>query len=341
MLETLIFGFNLACWAKECYGTPAAQKSLSNMAETGAAWVAVVPQRYMPTADSSEIVIGEYAPTDDDLRAAIRRAKGHGLKVALKPHIDVLDGTFRAKAAPKDADAWWRAHDDYILHYARMAKEEGCELYVIGTELAMIAQPAHAARWKALIKKIRQVYPGPLTYAANWYAYATTPFWKELDYIGIDAYFPIPAESRTLLKAGFGAWKAPLAAVSLAAGKPVLFTEFGCSSQKGATAKPYEWNRMGPVDLELQRAYYETFIESFSKEKWFKGVLVWGWDTDPNSGGPDNYSLTVQGKPALESLKGWFARWRGAQPRPTGMVPSLRLELASRVEKTLQRPAFK
>jgi homoserine trans-succinylase len=30
-----------------------------------------------------------------------------------------------------------------------------------------------------------------LTYAANWDDFDKVPFWNELDYIGIDAYFPL------------------------------------------------------------------------------------------------------------------------------------------------------
>jgi hypothetical protein len=32
---------------------------------------------------------------------------------------------------------------------------------------------------------------GKLTYAANWDDFDKVPFWNELDYIGIDAYFPL------------------------------------------------------------------------------------------------------------------------------------------------------
>ena len=45
--------------------------------------------------------------------------------------------------------------------------------------------------FKQLIKDVRAVYAGKLTYAENWDCYADVPFWSDLDYIGMDAYFPI------------------------------------------------------------------------------------------------------------------------------------------------------
>ena len=42
-----------------------------------------------------------------------------------------------------------------------------------------------------MILKIKEVYKGKLTYAANWDEFKRVPFWKALDYIGVDAYFPL------------------------------------------------------------------------------------------------------------------------------------------------------
>lgn len=47
-------------------------------------------------------------------------------------------------------------------------------------------------RGRRLIRQIRRVYHGPLTYAANWSGeYKQIRFWDALDYVGIQAYFPL------------------------------------------------------------------------------------------------------------------------------------------------------
>jgi len=46
--------------------------------------------------------------------------------------------------------------------------------------------------WRVLIADIRKLYRGKLTYAANWAKELNdVPFWAELDFIGIQAYYPL------------------------------------------------------------------------------------------------------------------------------------------------------
>ena len=59
------------------------------------------------------------------------------------------------------------SYKDYILTYAKAAEELNAEMLCIGTELEqfVIERPNF---WKKLIREIRNVYKGKLTYAANW-----------------------------------------------------------------------------------------------------------------------------------------------------------------------------
>lgn len=47
-----------------------------------------------------------------------------------------------------------------------------------------------------IAKDIRKEYPEKLNYTTNWDKYQNVPFWKDVDYIGIDAYFPL-SENKT------------------------------------------------------------------------------------------------------------------------------------------------
>jgi len=51
-----------------------------------------------------------------------------------------------------------------------------------------------------LIKKIREVYRGKLTYAAEGINAKNIEFWDALDYIGIDAYFALTDKINPYLK---------------------------------------------------------------------------------------------------------------------------------------------
>jgi Glycoside Hydrolase Family 113 len=238
-----------------------------------------------------------------------------GLKVALKPHVDPEDGGARAWLLPRDPARWFSTYDAKMLDYARLARGEHCELFVVGTELSLLTLPPYWRDWRALIRRVRAVYPGPLTYAGNWHSELHVGFWKDLDDIGVDAYYPIPGGTDgTLLRL---AWKAPeaeLRALSAVEGRPVLFTEFGLASQKGADLRPWDWRRFGPVDDAVQAAYLRSFLATFAGKPWVAGFLEWAWDEGP--GGPGDATMSVRGKPALGVLEGFYRAAR-VPPAPS------------------------
>ncbi len=96
-----------------------------------------------------------------------------------------------------DSEENWKILEDsyqsFILTYAKSAEEMKAEILCIGTELEKFVakRPEY---WRKLIKEIRKVYNGKLTYAANWDEFKRVTFWGELDFIGVDAYFPLSEE---------------------------------------------------------------------------------------------------------------------------------------------------
>lgn len=105
--------------------------------------------------------------------------------------------------------------------------------------------------WKKLIKAVRAVYNGKLTYAANFDNYQEVAFWKQLDFIGINAYFSLrdpnstyqdSIQLKTQLKTGwdnvFDAINDYRASNKLK-DKPLLFTELGYISRENSTIEPW------------------------------------------------------------------------------------------------------
>ncbi|HVC08414.1 MAG TPA: hypothetical protein VNH15_00560 [Elusimicrobiota bacterium] len=309
-----IYGFNFPCWQTDCYQSASAGQSLQALAQTGARWAAVIPTWYMGSAKDSKLGPTRASPSDESVVAAMRRAKALGLLVALKPHVDLENGHPRSDIDPKDAPAWFVNYRAMILHYARLAAQGHADMFVVGTELLHVDGPAHRGDWKRLIAEVRAVYPGPLTYAANSYNFIRVSFWDKLDYIGIDGYFPMPGgDNETLLRLGWEAYKPVIAAMSAAYGKPVLFTEVGISSQKGANLRPWNFGDFGPLDLQVQKAYLQAFLDTFGRDKWCAGFWLWDWEADSRSMGPQDKGQGVRGKPAEKLLENYFKRWRGGQ----------------------------
>jgi hypothetical protein len=161
--------------------------------------------------------------------------------------------------------------------------------------------------WKGLIKRIRGVYNGKLTYAANWDEYTRTTFWEELDFIGIDAYFPLSDEktpSVEQLKEGWQPWKEKIATLSKSKEKPVLFTEFGYRSMDFTAKKPWLVDRNDEsVNLEAQVNAKKAIFSEFWTEDWFAGGYVWKWFINhEKSGGDKDNRFTPQNKPAQQVI---------------------------------------
>jgi hypothetical protein len=211
-------------------------------------------------------------------------------------------------------------------------------MLVVGTELFRQSGALRRKQWLAVIADARALFPGPLTYAANWYDFTEVSFWDKLDFIGIDGYFPLTEGKREwLMRLEWRAYKTAIGAVAAAHGKRVIFTEFGLSAQKGAHAKPYEWRDFGPLDQEEQAAYFRSFLDVFGDASWFAGLWQWGWETNPDAGGPQDKSMTVQGKPALAVLEAYFRK----HPRPgAGLGVAARRAMQEALSHSLARVAF-
>ncbi len=158
--------------------------------------------------------------------------------------------------------------------------------------------------WLQLIKEVRKIYSGKITYAANWNEYKKVKFWKELDYIGVDAYFPLsnkktPTEKECSL--GWKKHKQNLRDISKESNKPVLFTEFGYMSSDSTAMEPWRSDRR-KVNLLGQLNATTAIFDEFWKEDWFAGGFLWKWHPDhEKSGGIKNARFTPQNKP-VESL---------------------------------------
>lgn len=313
-----VLGFNFPDWSRDGYAGAAFQKQLQELAASGATWVALTPTLFVRDRRDSVVAASPNTPSDESIRAAIRAAHALGLKVVLKPHVDSLQGGARAWLEPRDAASWFATYRVYLLDYAALARDEHCELFAVGTELTLLSTPNHWRAWRSLISEVRAVYPGPLTYAANWHSAELVGFWRDLDYIGIDAYYPVlGGTNRTILRLGWLPIEAAVHALSAVNGRPVIFTEFGLASQKGANKRPWDYSDFGALDLGVQDAYIKTFLDTFATKSYVAGFLNWAWDYNP--GGPADKSMSLRGKPAFDTFARLFRA--GKTPAAALVVP--------------------
>jgi hypothetical protein len=253
---------------------------------------------------------------DESVIHSIRTAQDLGMTVMLKPQIWLRGGwpgDIRMKSE-EDAQAFFAHYYRWIRHYALMAEHLEVPLLCIGTELRQMTV-GHEAAWVEMIRRLRKLYSGRLLYAANWHGeFDRLTFWRHLDYIGVNSYYPLsgkddPAQGE--LAEGFRHAIDQIRAVYERYEKPVLITEIGFTSTPAPWREPHAPGRRKPVNLRDQARSYEIAFEGLSKETdWIRGVYWWKWPSDLGQGGSDHTGFTPNGKPAEAVVRKWYGNDR-------------------------------
>jgi hypothetical protein len=302
----------LPTWDKHGYRAPGTAGALSGIASVGANWVQIVPTWYQVSRTTSEIQPTASTVDDDDVRRVVELARDRGLKVLLKPHVDIADGEDRAHISPTDRDAWFSSYHRFITHYAELATELGVEEFAVGTELAGVSDDRQ--RWLGVIADIRKAYRGELVYAANHYNYAAVSFWDAVDLIGIDAYWPLsdePTADVERLRRAYEVRRDALAEFAARVDRRILFTEAGFPSQRGAATAPWSGTLNQRPAQDEQAAAYEALLATFSGQPWWAGVYFWTWSVDYARVNERDHS--VWGKASQSVLHRWWAPGLGSR----------------------------
>ncbi len=267
--------------------------------------VALIPFAFTPRGES-KIVFGSARSWESDagITKVAAAARQRGMKVLLKPQIwpnkpvDLSDANRRRE--------WFAQYRAMLVHYGKLAATIQADLFCIGTELAYATE--HESEFRSLIATARTHFKGPLTYAANHGPeFERITFWGQLDYIGLDNYYPLPdtLDTRPLAQ--------KLEAVHRKFRKPILFTEAGYAAAAHSHRTPWEDRSERPVHLQTQAAAYDALLKTFYSKSWFAGVFWWKLGTN-GFGGPQDNTMTPWGKPAMDIVKRWYQDRRAIKP---------------------------
>ncbi|MFQ5689401.1 MAG: hypothetical protein ACE5HQ_03910 [Gemmatimonadota bacterium] len=305
------------------------------MAALGADWVAVIPFAF--TRDDAPRVRfndpGQYwGERTEGVRAIVRLAHRRGLHVMFKPQLWVARRGWAGDFAP-EGQAGWKTWEDgyaaYIVHFARLAESLGVEMLCVGTEVDRTVR-RRPAFWRDLIRQVRLVYDGPLTYAANRDDYEELGVWDDLDYLGVDAYFPLSEAGTPQAAELKSAWTPlieRLAAFSRRYGKPILFTEFGYRPVDGAAGPqwklPPERGPDSPApNPEGQAQAYEALFRAVRSRPWFAGGFAWKWRLGADGArGRSGMGYSPQGRSAEAVIRRWYVSGSTSRPEIVGLGP--------------------
>ena len=286
---------------------------LKPVSEIHANYVAIVPYAFTPKGKPEVFFNHErqwWGEKEEGVVELIKMARLNNMDVMIKPQVWMHRGWVGDFYLTDESDwsQWEKAYSKYVLFYARVCAENDVKIFCIGTEYKQVAvkRPEY---WKSLIKQVRAIYSGKLTYAANWDEYDSVKFWNELDFIGVNAYFPLSKVKNPTVDKLKTKWENIIPGLSAFAkqyGKPILFTEFGYRSVDGAAGNQWELDEM-PLNLAIQANAFRAFFETVWKDNQIAGGFIWKWEFDTNAGGANNLKYTPQGKPALQVISGAYS----------------------------------
>jgi len=294
-------------------------QALANLRATGANWVAVVVTQFQVNINSTSIFPSNHTATDDELRHVIHTSHKLGLHVMLKPHIDLTDdkehwrGEIGTYFTADQWQKWFESYMKFIMHYARLAEENrkgGVKMYCLSCELSVAS--SQEKYWRKIASAVRSVYTGIITDAANWGGEEINKkWWDVVDYIGVDAYYPVEWEvDQPSVAQIISAWQpyyTSLMNLSSQWNKNIIFTEIGyCSPDR-----PGNWSIFCPPPSsskgqQRQANFYQAVLQLFIPQTWWRGLFFWNWATDPYQGGPEDYCFTPFNKPAEKIVRKFF-----------------------------------
>lgn len=255
--------------------------------QLGGNWVAVLPYAYFKKDQPQIYGFSKqswWGERPEGIATSAQYAHQNGVKVLLKPQLWTHNQWIGDLAFETEEDwtTFENNYEQFILQWAAIGDSLGVEMLCIGTELCQVVKK-RPQFWKQLIPKIRQIYLGQLTYAPNWDSYQEVSFWDLLDYIGVDAYFPLlPTDTPTVcaLKEAWQPYSQQLKEFSEQWNKPILFTEYGYLSLDGAAYNTWELEKnrnQAAINEQAQANALEALLETFGEKDWWAGGFVWKW----------------------------------------------------------------
>ncbi|MCH7797680.1 MAG: hypothetical protein IID28_04445 [Planctomycetes bacterium] len=279
-------GMTVSCqtWGWE-WGTDEMVDTMRQLKAMGVNWIAIHPYAGIRGDGTVGSRRRDNAGNRHLLRP-IREAHALGLKIMIKPHLAYWGSPFRWRGdiTFETPEQWQRFFTDYRQWIVRLAEIcHEADAFVVGTELDRTI--THADQWREIITQVRARFDGPLTYAANWTNYTRVPFWKELDVIGVQSYFPLTDQpglpDEHDLELAWTRLLTQLTAFSREQDRPVVLCELGYPRSANAAIRPWEGREGGQHADEIQRRCMAAALRAVEAEDVIVGAFLWKWFARP------------------------------------------------------------
>lgn len=328
-------GVALTSWGYDGLKDPSGRDALRWIRCQGATDVAIVTENRVQTETGRVSSPSSHVVPGPSLSEAISYARSLGLKVTVKPHYlssKTQDHLAYPAYQPPDIFAFFDSLRVNLLEHARLAEATGATRLVLGTELGgHLTGPEWRFMWQKIIREVRQVFHGSLTYsatvdtewktsrAANEAAFVS--FWESVDEVGVNIYPKLSRAADPGIADLERAYRgndagddvvAFVRALAARTNKPMLFMEHGFRSLGANYWDTGSWGDKGNrVDNQAQVKLLEASLNVWEREGagWLKGVFL--WEIHATMPQPDTQDWWDRGfvfryKPAAEVVRRHF-----------------------------------
>ena len=270
------------------YSSEMAKRSLNELSRLNANAIALIPYGFVAShSEATPIYWANRAGSENDesIIYSGKNAKKMGLYVMLKPQLWLRFGKWCGELKMENEKDWQlleKYYRNWILHYAFIAEKNQFDALCIGVELVEFSR-ARPDYFKQLIKDVRSIYRGEITYTANWYdEFERISFWKETDFIGVSSYFPLSVDSvlhREAMSDKLHNIESMLQTISESNQKRIVLTEIGFASNDRPWMNPHNERESFRYDSVAQSVCFDEVFKSWSNKEWLGGFLLWKWST--------------------------------------------------------------
>ena len=269
------------------------------------------------------------APSLEFLSTGLKVALEHNITTNLYPMLeidnnknigDVWRGYLNFFGAT--LENFFQQYQRYLLNLTGMAISTKVDTLYIGSEMASLTHNI-AARplWDQLIYDIRRTIKQnhhsnlKLSYAAHWESYATVPFWRQLDEISVNAYFPLatrnqargstkPTENQ--IKQTLKTKLQKLNQFAKTQQRPLTISEFGLTPFDQTTTTPWSPSPSKINDPKERFTAFKALIETLNTSSENPTTLyLWHWRLPGLEGSYYNINANT---PLAKLLKSYAAQ---------------------------------
>ena len=270
---------------------------------------------YLDTVISDQMrLLPGFSPSIGNVARTLKQAQRYGFEITLMPMLRLQHrdkGDWRGVLEPRAGlDVFFKHYEEAIWPLVRLSTEFKVKRFVIGSELLSLEHDRQS--WARLIKRVRQVFSGRISYAANWDHYRGPSFWDLVDEMGVSSYFELSLKANKGTRMGQAEhqWRqfiGEAASFSRTIDKPLMLMEVGYPSQVTAALFPWDESRHAAIDLSLQADLYGAFCRAVDEQRsHVQGFFFWNWF---GFGGAEDDSYTPRGKPAAHIMKDCLERF--------------------------------